>query len=88
MITGYSIVVALCLALPLFGNVSGSRDAMWWPVLAGLYVFYTWSLVYEVDLPIIQDASGRRMTAWEYELHQAKQLHKQKQRSTRACRHY
>lgn len=88
IIASYSIVVALCLVLPLFGNVTNSRDAMWWPVFAGLYVFYTWKLVYEVDLPIIQDATGRRMSAWEHEIHQAKQRQKEKQRSTRVCGHY
>jgi hypothetical protein len=81
MVATYAIVVALSLAIPLSASLEYGHEATMWPLFAALYVFFAWRHVYAIDPPVVQDAYGRRMSAWALALFEAKKYRTRFRRS-------
>lgn len=82
MVATYAIVVALSLAIPLSASLQYGYEVTMWPLFAALYIFFALRHVYAIDPPVVQDAHGRRMSAWALALFEAK---KYRTRSTRSA---
>lgn len=80
-IAAYAIVVALSLAIPLCAGLQYENDVRIWPLPAALYIFFAWRYVYGIDPPVVQDANGRRMSAWELAIFEAKKYRTRLRRS-------
>jgi hypothetical protein len=81
IVATYAIVVALSLFIPLCAGLQHDTDVTIWPLPTALYIFFAWRHVYAIDPPIVQDAYGRRMSAWEYALFEAKKYRTHVRRS-------
>ena len=67
----YAVVVALSLTTS-FSASFDIPDVTTWGFLAALYIFFAWGHIYGVDLPVVQDANGRRLTLWQRAIRLAK----------------
>lgn len=67
----YAVVIALSLTTPFTASFD-YPDVPLWVMLATLYVCVAWRHIYGVDLPVVQDANGRRMTVWQRAIRLAK----------------
>jgi hypothetical protein len=81
LVATYAIVVALSLAIPLSASLQFGYEVTMWPLFAALYIYFAWRHVYGIDPPIVQDANGRRVSAWELAILEAKKYRTRLRRS-------
>jgi hypothetical protein len=81
----YAIVIALSLTIPLCAGLEHENEGGIWPLPAAIYIFFAWRHIYGIDVPIVQDANGRRMTLWQFRIREAKKTRSHLRRRKQRC---